>query len=98
MPKRVYLATTDLLFRSKLDAVVHAGGAEVTRDEAACDLAVVELDLPGARDRIRKAVARGVAVLAFGSHGHAGWLRAARQAGAGGAPNSGLEGRLRGVL
>src|SRR3989441_10921115 len=98
MPKRVYLATTDLLFRSKLDAVVHAGGAEVTRDEAACDLAVVELDLPGAQDRIRKAVARGVAVLAFGSHVHADVLRAAREAGAVAVPNSGIEGRLGGVL
>src|SRR2546427_496278 len=47
MAKRVLLVTRDLLFRSKLQGVVAAAGAEVSRDEAACDLAVLELGRPG---------------------------------------------------
>jgi len=98
MPKRVYLATTDLVFRSKLGAVVQVAGAEVTRDEAACDLVVIEL---GGRDtaaRILGFVARGLPVLAFGSHVRAEELRSAREAGAVAVPNSGVEDRLRGML
>src|SRR2546425_12977600 len=49
MAKRVLLVTRDLLFRSKLGGVVAAAGAEVSRDEAACDLAVLELGVPGRR-------------------------------------------------
>jgi hypothetical protein len=56
--KRVYLFTADLLFRSKLGAVVAAAGGEVTRDEAGCDLAVVDL-ADGAR-AARDAGARAV--------------------------------------
>ncbi|HLQ22530.1 MAG TPA: hypothetical protein VK132_04950 [Gemmatimonadales bacterium] len=98
MPKRVYLATTDLLFRSKLGAVVQAAGAEVTRDEAACDLALIELGGRDAAGRIRAFVALGVSVLAFGSHVRADELRAAREAGAVAVPNSGVEDRLREML
>ncbi|HEX9282867.1 MAG TPA: hypothetical protein VF882_03700 [Gemmatimonadales bacterium] len=94
MPKRVFLATTDLLFRSKLAGVVGAGGAETTRDEAACDLAVIELGDAGAPDRIRGLVARGVPVVAYGSHVRADLLRAARAAGAVAVPNSEVEKRL----
>jgi hypothetical protein len=86
MAKRVYLATRDLLFRGKLG------------DEAACDLAVLELDAPGAADRLRRLVGRGVPVLAFGSHVHAEQLRAARDAGAEAVPNSQVEARLRALL
>src|SRR5438034_9178542 len=68
MAKRVLLATRDLLFRSKLGGVVAAAGAEVSRDEAACDLAVLELGDPGATDRIGELVRRGIPVLAYGSH------------------------------
>src|SRR2546430_6607224 len=58
MAKRVLLVTRDLLFRSKLGGVVAAAGAEVSRDEAACDLAVLELGGPGATDRIGELVRR----------------------------------------
>jgi hypothetical protein len=87
---KVLLATRDLLFRSKLGAVVQAtgGGAETTRDEAVCDLAVIELGAPDAEQRIRLLVARGIPVLAFGSHVKADALRAAREAGATAVPNS----------
>src|SRR5438034_6643142 len=82
MAKRVLLVTRDLLFRSKLGGVVAAAGAEVSRDEAACDLAVLELGDPGATDRIGELVRRGIPVLAYGSHVKVELLRAAREAGA----------------
>jgi len=98
MPERVLLVTTDLLFRSKLAAVVTASGAEVTYDEAACDLAAIELGDARAPDRIRRLVERGVPVLAYGAHVRADLLRAAREAGATAVPNSEVEGRLRDLL
>jgi hypothetical protein len=98
MAKRVYLATRDLLFRGKLGAVCAAAHAEVVRDEAACDLAVLELDAAGAADQLRGLVAQGVPVLAFGSHVLADQLRAARDAGAEAVPNSQIEARLRALL
>jgi len=98
MPKRVYLATTNLLFRSKLAAAVAAAGGEVTRDAAACDLAVVELEPAGPMTTIRTVVERGVPVLAFGSHVAAAALRAAREAGAVAVPNSQVAERLRAML
>ncbi len=95
MPRRVFLATADLLFRSKLGAALAAHGGEVVRDEAAqCDLAVVAIDAPGAVDRVRGLVARGIPVLAYGSHVRADLLRAARDAGATAVPNSEVERRL----
>ena len=66
------------MFRGKLGAVCAAAGAAVVRDEAVCDLAVIELDAPGAAERLRGLVGRGVPVLAFGSHVDAEQLRAAR--------------------
>lgn len=84
---RVLLATRDLLFRSKLGAVVQTAGGELTRDERVCDLAVIELG-GDAEQRIRALVARGIPVLAFGSHVNADALRAAREAGAAAVPNS----------
>jgi hypothetical protein len=92
---RVLLATRDLLFRSKLGAVVQAAGGETTRDEAACDLAVIELGEPEVEQRIRGLVARGIPVLAFGSHVKADALRAAREVGATAVPNSQVEDALR---
>src|SRR5438552_2086246 len=97
MPKRVLLATRDLLFRSKLGGVVAAAGADVSRDEAACDLAVLELSGPGATERIGELVRRGIPVLAYGSHIEVELLRAAREAGATAVPNSQVADRL-GVL
>jgi hypothetical protein len=94
----VLLVTRDLLFRGKLGAVCAAAGAEVVRDDAACDLAVIELDAPGAADRLSGLVGRGVPVLAFGSHVDAEQLRAARDAGAVAVPNSQVETRLRELL
>jgi CheY-like chemotaxis protein len=96
--RRVYLLTRDLLFRGKLGAVCTTAGADVVRDEQACDVAVVELDAPGAADRLRGLVERSVPVLAFGSHVNADQLRAAREAGAQAVPNSQVEARLRGLL
>src|SRR2546425_5671096 len=98
MAKRVWLATRDLLFRSKLGAVVAAAGAEVSRDEAACDLAVLELTGAGTAERIAELVGRGTPVLAYGSHFEVELLRAAREAGATAVPNSQVEERLRDLL
>ena len=91
------LLTADLVFRSKLTAVVAAAGGEVTRDAEPCDLAVLELGGP-AGDRIGELVRRGVPVLAFGSHVRADALRAAREAGATAVPNSQVAERLAELL
>jgi hypothetical protein len=87
---KVFLGTRDLFFRSKLGAVVQAAGGELTRDEGTCELAVIELGVD-AEPRIRALVARGIPVLAFGSHVEADALRAAREAGATAVPNSQVE-------
>jgi len=91
----VLLATRDLIFRSKLGAVVQAAGAEATRDEAAADLVALDVEAPGAIERIQAFVGRGVAVLAFGPHVRAELLREAREAGATAVPNSQVEDQLR---
>jgi 3-deoxy-D-arabino-heptulosonate 7-phosphate (DAHP) synthase class II len=83
---RVLLATRDLIFRSKLAAVAAEAGAEIVRGD--CDLVVLDVEAPGAVDRIRGLVLKGVAVLAFGPHVRAELLRAAREAGAVAVPNS----------
>jgi hypothetical protein len=88
VPKRICLLTADLLFRSKLGAVVAAAGGEVTRDEAACDLAVVDLADAARAGRVGEFVGRGIPVLAYGSHVRPELLRAARDAGARAVPNS----------
>jgi hypothetical protein len=98
MSKRVILVGGDLLFRSKLGGAVAAAGGEVVKDGAACDLAVVDAELPAAVDRIRGFVAAGVPVLAYGAHVRADLLRNARDAGATAVPNSEVEGRLRALL
>jgi tRNA A58 N-methylase Trm61 len=92
---RVLLATRDLMFRSKLGAVVQAAGAEATRDETAADLAVLDVEAPGVIERIHGLVSQGVTVLAFGPHVRADLLRAAREAGATAVPNSQVEDALR---
>jgi hypothetical protein len=98
MARRVYLSTRDLLFRSKLEAVVRDGRADVSRDEAACELAVVELGGPEAVERVVALVHSGVPVLAYGSHVRADLLTAARAAGATAVPNSQVVERLAGML
>lgn len=98
MPKRVLLATKDLLFRSKLGGVVAGAGGEVVKDPAGCDLAVVDIEIPGAADRIRGFVTSGTPVLAYGSHVLVDLLRAAREAGATAVPNSEVERRLLALL
>ena len=98
MPKRVYLAARDLVFRAKLGAVLASAGAEATRDETACDLAVLDAEGPDVPARIRGFVARGVPVLAYGPHVRAELLRAAREAGAVAVPNSRVEETLRDLL
>ncbi|HEX4601053.1 MAG TPA: hypothetical protein VH116_06655 [Gemmatimonadales bacterium] len=98
MPKQVFLATRNLVFRAKLAAVVAAAGAQVAPDDAACDTAVVDAESGGAAERIRSWTARGVGVLAYGSHLQADLLRAARDAGAIAVPNSQVERRLRELL
>jgi len=98
MAKRVFLDTRDLLFRSKLAGAVTAAGGDVTRDEAACDIAVVDVETPGVSARIRALAGRGVGVLAYGSHVRADLLRAARDAGALSVPNSMVEEKLRDLL
>src|SRR2546425_10579948 len=82
VPKRVYLAARDLVFRAKLGAALAGAGAEPTRDEAACDLAVLDAEAPDALARLRGFVARGVPVLAYGPPRRAAPLRAAPEGGA----------------
>ena len=98
MAKRVYVGARDLVFRAKLGAALAGAGAETTRDEAACDLAVLDAEAPDALERIRGFVARGVPVLAYGPHVRADLLRAAREAGAVAVPNSQVETALRELL
>src|SRR5436309_16035358 len=98
MPRQVFLATRDLVFRSKLARVVDAAGAEVTRDEAACELAVLEIESAGSTARVKTLVARGTSVLAYGSHVRPDLLRSARAAGATAVPNSQVDERLRELL
>jgi hypothetical protein len=101
LPRRVYLLTRDLVFRGKLGGLVGTTGGEVTRDEAVCDLAVVELEARGWEACIRNVHGRGIPVLAFGSHMNADLLRQARALGAEAVPNSQVErsltDRLRGL-
>jgi len=95
--KRVLVECRDLFFRGKIQEIIYAGGAEPVREEP-YQLAVVELGKPGAEERIRVLVKRGIPVLAFGSHVDAAALRAARDAGARAIPNSQLETELRALL
>ena len=97
-PRRICLLTADLLFRSKLGAVVAAAGAAVTRDEAACDLAVVDLADAARAAQVGEFVGRGIAVLAYGSHVRPELLRAARDAGARAVPNSEVAAALSALL
>ena len=97
MGKRVLLLTADLVFRSKLAGVVAAAGGEVTRDEALCDLAVLELE-GAATGRVGELLRRSIPVLAFGSHVRPDVLRAAREAGATAVPNSQVVQRLAELL
>jgi ketopantoate hydroxymethyltransferase len=96
--KRVLLVTRDLVFRSKLAGVIAAVGGAVTRDEAQCDLAVLELAGEPAAERVAQLVRRGIPVLAFGAHVQPEALRAAREAGATAVPNSQVEARLNDLL
>ena len=98
MPRRVLVVARDLLFRAKLRTVIALAGAEVAVDEAACDLAVVEIGAPEWEARVRVLTARGTRVLAFGSHVHADLLRLARDAGARAVPNSQVEQALSELL
>ncbi|PYP31192.1 MAG: hypothetical protein DMD47_07675 [Gemmatimonadetes bacterium] len=86
------------MFRSKLAAVVDGAGAVTGRDPDACDLAVVDVELPGAADRIRSFVERRIPVLAYGAHVRPELLRAAREAGATAVPNSQVQERLASFL
>ena len=97
MGKRVLLQCRDLFFRGKLQAILAAAGAEAVREEP-YDLAVIELGKADAPQRITDLVARGVPVLAFGSHVDAAALRAARDLGARAVPNSEIEHSLRALL
>ena len=98
MPKRVFIAAQDLILRAKLGAAAKGAGGEVVKDAAACDLAVIAIEVPGAVDRIRGFVTGGTPVLAYGSHVRADLLKAARDAGATAVPNSEVERRLVALL
>ena len=97
-PRRVFVLTRDLVFRGKLGGVVAGAGGEITRDAAACDLAVIELESRGWEEQIRDARGRGIPVLAFGSHVNAELLRRARELGAEAVPNSRVEAALAQLL
>jgi len=98
MAERVFLATRDLVFRSKLAAVVRAAGGDVTADEAGCDIAVLDVEGAAVADRIRAWTVKRIRVLAYGSHVRPDLLRAAREAGAVAVPNSEVVETLRGML
>ena len=98
MPNRVCLLTRDLVFRSRLGGVVAAAGGEVTRDAAACELAVIEIESVDWEGQIRILQSHGVPVLAFGAHVNAERLRQARALGAVAVPNSQVEQRLAELL
>ena len=97
MGRRVWLVAGDLVFRSKLRAVVEAAGGELG-DAASADLLVIDLGSRGWEERVGEAVGRGVSVLAFGPHVQADVLRAARERGAVAVPNSQVEERLRAMM
>jgi len=97
MGKRVLVECRDLFFRGKLQEVVRSGGGEPVREEP-FELAVIDLARTDAAQRITDLVARGVPVLAFGSHVDAAALRAARGLGARAVPNSEIENALRALL
>ena len=96
--RRVFIGARDLVFRAKLAGVVRAAGAEVAPAAAACDLAVLDAEIPGAVDRVRGFVQQGIAVIAYGPHVRPDLLRLAREAGATAVPNSQAEERLRALL
>jgi hypothetical protein len=98
MARKVLVVARDMVFRSKLRGVITSAAAELASDEASCDLAVVEIEAANWDTRIRKLVARGTPVLAFGSHVRADLLRTAREAGARAVPNSQVESALREML
>jgi hypothetical protein len=98
MRSSVYLLTRDLMFRSKLAAIVTHAGASVTRDLAACDRAVVEIGAAQWEERLRDLMDRHVPTIAFGPHVDAEALRQARASGAIAVPNSQVEERLRDLL
>ncbi len=95
--KRVLVECRDLFFRGKIQEIIRSAGSEPVRDEP-FDLAVVELGKPSTDERLRGLVARGIPVLAFGSHIDAAALRAARETGARAVPNSEIENALRALL
>jgi hypothetical protein len=97
MAKRVLVECRDLFFRGKLQAILTTFGATAVREEPYV-FAVIELGSSGASQRISDLVARGVPVLAFGSHVDAAALRAARDLGARAVPNSEVETALRALL
>jgi len=97
MGKRVLVECRDLFFRGKLQEVVRSGGGEPVREEP-FELAVIDLARTDAAKRITDLIARGVPVLAFGSHVDAAALRAARDLGARAVPNSEIENALRALL
>ena len=98
MPRTIYLLTRDLMFRSKLAAVIGNAGATVTRDVAACDGAVVEIGAVQWEARLQELTSRNIPTVAFGPHVDADALRQARASGAIAVPNSQVETRLQAML
>jgi hypothetical protein len=98
MAKKILVAARDLVFRSKLRAVVTSSGGELVQDESGCDLAVIEIESSDWEARVRNLIGRGIPVLAFGSHVRADLLRSARDAGARAVPNSQVEAALRELI
>lgn len=98
MHEPVYLLTRDLLFRSKLGAVVSRAGRTTSREAAGCGLGVVDLSVPDWEPVVRALRADAVPVLAFGSHVDVDSLRRARALGAEAVPNSQVEHRLAELL
>lgn len=92
MTERIVVVTGDLMDRSKIsaaidDAVFARGVALAIEASPELDLAVVDLRVVSADD-IATLVARGVRVVAFGSHVDEATLDDARSAGAEALPRS----------
>lgn len=91
--RTVLLRTADLLFRAKLESVVRLAGWRAVHADAA-DVAVVELGREDTLEVVRRLVAQGTHVLAFGPHVHHERLREARRLGAHAVPNSRIQAEL----
>lgn len=95
--RTVLVASRDLFFRAKLEALAAEAGYRTVREGPAA-LAVVELGDPDGPVLVRRLAESGVPVIAFGPHVQPQLLREARAAGATAVPASQVEDAVRRAL